>query len=185
MDIPVAPDAAHDCDRLSFGGRFLLWFVRIWVTGYHQQRPTSSHVHYALRVLDGENGGQVLNRLLTLDSGACRPSDIRPPCYRQLPANERRILDIVRFIQAGDEAGGLSALVKPSARSLVQPLDPKTTISASKNYRGTARCCTTDPDRSPTLTICNNHRPRYELEMPGHTTATPVKSCYNPMHFSS
>lgn len=128
MNIPAVTDADadHNRDRLSFAGQFLLWSVRIWVTGYHQQWPAASHIDHAFRVLEADDGGQVLNRLMAaLGSGARRPIDIRPPCYRELSADERRVLDVVRYIQAGDETGGLfilSALIKPSARTLVLPL---------------------------------------------------------------
>jgi hypothetical protein len=116
--------AEYDRDRLTFPRQFLLWSVRIWVAAYHQQRSPMPALERAFVFLGSPAGASLLDRAMTaLGEAGRRQIDVRPPCYRALSEDERRILDIATLAQRGDADAPrflLLSLVAPDRRRTVE-----------------------------------------------------------------
>jgi hypothetical protein len=116
----AARSAAPDRNDLSFPDQFLLWAIRLWVVGYHHQRPATTVLDRAFDFLGAPGAAALLNRAMMAVGAAGRHQiDIRPPCYRELSADERRLLEILGLAQqTGVDAYRflLLSLIKPHER---------------------------------------------------------------------
>lgn len=115
-----AGSAKPDRNALSFPNQFLLWAIRLWVAGYHQQRPAMTVLERAFAFLGAPNAAALLNRaMMAVGAAGRRQIDIRPPCYRELSADERRLLEILGLAQQTNADAYrflLLSLIKPHER---------------------------------------------------------------------
>lgn len=103
----LAPVDDRDCrwDRLAlpFAEQFSLWAMRLWVDGRRGQ-PVEHALEGAFRRL---HRPQALRRLellmLSLAHGAIRPIRLWPACSRPVSDDEARLLDLLRYSQAGEQ----------------------------------------------------------------------------------
>ncbi|MFO7481670.1 hypothetical protein [Oceanibaculum nanhaiense] len=103
----LAPVDIRDCQRdrldLPFVEQFSLWAMRLWVDGRRGQ-PVEYALEGAFRRL---HQPQALRRLelfmLSLAHGAIRPIRLWPACSRPVSDDESRLLDLLRYSQAGEQ----------------------------------------------------------------------------------
>ena len=103
----LAPVDIRDCqhDRLAmpFAEQFSLWAMRLWVDG-HRGQPVEHALEGAFRRL---HRPRALRRLelfmLSLAHGAIRPIRLWPACSRPVSDDEARLLDLLRYSQAGEQ----------------------------------------------------------------------------------
>ena len=103
----LAPVDDRDCcrDRLAlpFAEQFSLWAMRLWVDGRRGQ-PVEHALEGAFHRL---HRPQALRRLellmLSLAYGAIRPIRLWPACSRPVSDDEARLLDLLRYSQAGEQ----------------------------------------------------------------------------------
>jgi len=123
MDNHPAACGEVDYYELAFSEQFVLWSWRIWVLGLYRDRPAVPVIDRACAVLGAPGGGALIDRMMmVLADNARRPIDIRPPCYRTLSDDERRLLGAVRYLQDGDAVRPLfllSPLLKAERREAV------------------------------------------------------------------
>jgi hypothetical protein len=116
----AARPAAQDRNDLGFAEQVLLWAIRVWVVGYHHQRPATTVLDSAFEFLGAPNAAALLNRaMMAVGAAGRRQIDIRPPCYRELSADERRLLEILGLAQQTNADAYrflLLSLIKPHER---------------------------------------------------------------------
>ncbi len=126
MDGYCATDGEIGRDGLGFPEQFVLWTMRIWVLGLHQERSVVPVIDQAFSALRTDNGGRLVERMMVaLAEGARRTIDIRPPCYPTLSADEQRLLDLVRYLQQDDPMRPLfvlSSFLRPECRGAVRAI---------------------------------------------------------------
>lgn len=124
MDRHSAADGEVERDGLGFPEQFVLWMMRIWVLGLHQERTVVPVIDRAFSALRVDNGGRLVERMMiALAEGARRTIDVRPPCCPTLSVDEQRLLDLLRFLQQEDPMRPLfvlSSFLRPECRGAVR-----------------------------------------------------------------
>lgn len=103
----LAPVDLRDCqhDRLAmpFAEQFSLWAMRLWVDGRRGQ-PVEHALEGAFRRLHRPDALRRLELfMLSLAHGAIRPIRLWPACSRPVSDDEARLLDLLRYSQAGEQ----------------------------------------------------------------------------------
>ena len=96
-------DRAGERGALPFAEQFALWAMRLWVAGQRGQSVEHA-LDGAFRRLHQPQARRSLELfMLSLAHGAIRPIRLWPPCAGPVSDDEARLLDLLRYSQAGEK----------------------------------------------------------------------------------
>ncbi|MEI9987086.1 MAG: hypothetical protein WDN69_30410 [Aliidongia sp.] len=85
---------------LPFAERLLLWTMRAWVMGVHRRSSTEPQIRAAFTKAGTPDSTEDLERFMTrFAAGASRQIQVDCICKQEISDDERRLLDILSFLQ--------------------------------------------------------------------------------------